>query len=123
MKFLSAAQEKAYHSALKRRYKAVAFDIDGTLTELSRWTIPETLCTMLNALPPDVPLAFCTGRPMDYIRTKLTHICASAADPEAARKRWYVLAENGGVGYAYKPRKKNYDRFLEILWPNSTASL
>lgn len=117
MKFLSAAQEKAYKAALKHRYKAVAFDIDGTLTELSRWTIPESLCAVLNCLPKSVPLAFCTGRALDHIKGKMEHIFKDAPDAEQQRKRWHVLAENGGAAYSWNARKKTYESFLQVPWP------
>lgn len=122
MKFLSAAQEKAYKAALKHRYKAVAFDIDGTLTEISRWRIPETLCAVLNNLPADIPLAFCTGRSMEHIQKKLTHIFKDAPDPDIQRKRWHILSENGGAAYTWNPRKKDYDKFLDVVWPDSVIT-
>lgn len=122
MKFLSAAQEKATAAALKHRYKAVAFDIDGTLTELSRWTIPDTLCAVLNNLPREVPLAFCTGRSMEHIQGKLTHIFKNASDSDLQRKRWHILAENGGAGYTWNTRKKDYDKFLDVIWPSAVIT-
>lgn len=122
MKFLSAAQGKAYKAALKHRYKAVAFDIDGTLTEFSRWTVPESLCTVLNNLPPEVPLALCTGRSKPDIDKKIDHIFKNSSNPEVQRKRWHLLAENGGAGYSWNPRKKDYDCFMEVAWPNSVIT-
>ncbi|MEK9159965.1 MAG: HAD family hydrolase [Patescibacteria group bacterium] len=122
MNFLSPAQEKATHAALKRHYKAVAFDIDGTLTELSRWTIPETLCEVLNSLPREVPLAFCTGRSMEHIQGKLAHIFKKAPDEDVQRKRWHILSENGGAGFTWNPRKKDYEKFLDVTWPNSVIT-
>lgn len=122
MKFLSAAQEKATAAALKHHYKAVAFDIDGTLTELSRWTIPDTLCAVLNNLPREVPLAFCTGRSMEHIQGKLTHIFKNASDADIQRKRWHILAENGGAGYTWNTRKKDYDKFLDVTWPSAVIT-
>lgn len=119
MNFLSLAQEKATRAALKRRYKAVAFDIDGTLTEISRWIIPETLCNTLNNLPQEVPLAFCTGRSIEHIKGKLAHIFKYAKNPALQQKRWYILAENGGAGYSWNPRKKDYEKFLDVAWPNA----
>lgn len=122
MKFLSPAQEEATQKALKHRYKAVAFDIDGTLTELSRWIIPESLCKVLNDLPLDVPLAFCTGRAVDHIKGKLAHIVDYAVNPKEQQLRWSILAENGGAGYFWNPKKKNYDRFFEVPWPDSVIT-
>ena len=122
MNFNSAAQEKAYELAIKRKYKAIAFDIDGTLTELSRFTIPASLCGVLNALDKNIPLAFCTGRPLSYIQSKLKHVCDDAPYPDAERKRWYILAENGGAGYAYKAAKRVYQSFFEVPWPDKVIT-
>ncbi|MFA4814732.1 MAG: HAD-IIB family hydrolase [Candidatus Gracilibacteria bacterium] len=122
MKFLSIAQEKATHAAMKRKYKAVVFDIDGTLTELSRWLIPGTLCAALNNLPPAVPLAFCTGRSIEHIKGKLLHIFKYAKNPELQQKRWHILAENGGAGYTYNPRKKDYEKFFNVTWPDAVIT-
>ena len=122
MNFLSPAQEKATRAALKHRYQAVAFDIDGTLTELSRWIIPASLCQTLNGLPHSVQLAFCTGRSIEHIKGKLEHIFAHCSDDELQRRRWHILAENGGAGYSWNPRKKTYDKFLDILWPDSVIT-
>ncbi len=117
MEFLSAAQEKATRRALQKRYKAVAFDIDGTLTALGRWIIPHSLRQTLLSLPKNIPLAFCTGRSFDHIKGKLAHITEKAKDEEAERKRWSVLAENGGACYEYHPRKKDHELFYEVSWP------
>lgn len=119
MKFLSPAQEEATKNALTHRYKAVAFDIDGTLTELSRWIIPESLCKVLNNLPLDLPLAFCTGRAVDHIQAKLDHIFDYATNADEQRLRWAILSENGGAGYLWNPKKVDYERFFEVPWPNS----
>lgn len=119
MNFLSAAQEQAYHSALKRKYKAVALDVDGTLTPLARWIIPHSLRETLLDLPLKLPLALATGRPFDYIKPKLAHLCESAKDPESEYKRWTILTENGGAGYTYHPHKKDFEAFFEVPWPDS----
>lgn len=119
--------------ALKRKYKAVAFDIDGTLTPFGRWMIPGTLRDTLLAIPKNIPLAFCTGRHFDHIRGKLEHICEMAADPETELKRWYILSENGGAAYEYKPgaagrnskpqeSNDDFKMFFEVPWPRQIIS-
>ena len=122
MKFHSPAQEKALARALQKKYKAVAFDIDGTLTHFGRWVIPSSLRETLLSLPKTIPLAFCTGRSYDHIVKKLNHICETAADPIAEHKRWYVLAENGGACYEYKSKKKSHELFHEVHWPTQLIS-
>ena len=101
---------------MKRRYKAVAFDVDGTLTEFCKFQIPKYLQETLNDLPKDLPLALCTGRPLTFIHRKLDAICDHAGDPQAERQRWFVMAENGGAGYFYK--NGDYLPFFQRTWPD-----
>lgn len=117
MKFLSAAQEAAYKKALQHSYKAIAFDIDGTLTEFARFTIPDSMMMALNALPPQLPLLLCTGRPFEFIKGKINNIIRHAQDPEAARKQWTIIADNGGSAYTYNEKKDDYEALFHVPWP------
>lgn len=121
MPYHSIAQEKAaaavFKRAGKRSFKGIVFDIDGTLTPLSRWVIPSSLCKMLTGLPSSVHLALCTGRAFDDIQLRLAHICQSAFDSHREQKRWALLAENGGVGYIQDPYHSKYTTFFEVAWP------
>lgn len=119
MQFHNVAQEKAYQHAMKRQYKAIAFDIDGTLTPFGRWIIPESLRDTLLSIPQNIPLALCTGRPLDYIKRQLKHICESGANPEREMQRWFVLSENGGAGFHFNLKKKDFDSFFKLEWPSA----
>jgi hydroxymethylpyrimidine pyrophosphatase-like HAD family hydrolase len=96
--------------------------VDGTLTKLSRFIIPSELSRTLANIPPNIPRALCTGRPLQHITTQLEHICSHAPDPAAEHARWWIFAENGGIGYRWNPRKKEYTPFYEIPWPSEKAS-
>ncbi len=111
-------QSVALKRALHHPFKAVAFDMDGTLTKLSRFLIPSDLAATLITIPPQIPRALCTGRPLEYIHTQLEHICSHAPDPAAELERWWIFAENGGIGYHWNSRKKEYQSFYEIPWPS-----
>jgi HAD superfamily hydrolase (TIGR01484 family) len=113
------AQKKAYKKALQTPVKAVAFDVDGTLTNFCRFTIPNTLVETLNEIPLHIPLAICTGRPVDFIKGKIDQICGNFTEQ---RERWYVIAENGGAGYVYNSKTGKYDEFFKAAWPEEIIS-
>ncbi len=118
MKFNSPAQQDAYEDALKSPYKAVFFDIDGTLTPFSRFLIPQSLIDTLVKIPKDVQLIVCSGRLLQYMQGKLDHIFNCSDDPEAERKRWHVIANNGSESYVYNAEKDQYDLIRRVPWPD-----
>lgn len=98
--------------------KAIAFDVDGTLTHRGRFTIPEHLLKTLTSIPKQVPLALCTGRPLDYLGDVIDTICDASDNPKAERKRWHLLCENGAAGFYYNEAKDQYESFFENPWPS-----
>lgn len=120
MNFLNTAQEIAWHRAVQQNYKAVAFDVDGTLTPFCSWVIPQSLRETLRALPADLSLALCSGRSFEYVQHVLDEIFEDEDKDaiEEQRKRWFLICENGGVGYVYNERTKDYEVFFEVPWPS-----
>ncbi|MFA5855408.1 MAG: hypothetical protein WC846_03970 [Candidatus Gracilibacteria bacterium] len=114
---LKVARQKAFEEALAHSYKAVAFDVDGTLTHFARFIVPHFMREALVAIPERIPKAFCTGRPINHIESHLEHICSAAADPLKEKKLWVAITENGGAGYSYHPKKGDYEPFFKIPWP------
>lgn len=123
MKFKSKDQVRAYKKAMARDYKALAFDVDGTLTTFAKFTIPDTLLSTLEQIPLEIPLVLCTGRPIDFIHNKMDSICNSTRNPEEQRRRWWIIAENGGAGYFYNGKKEEYEQFFEVKWPNEQIEM
>ncbi len=121
MNFHSAAQKEAHEAALKHLFKAVAFDVDGTLTHFARFTIPTFMAEALVKIPSNIPRAICTGRDLRFIHTQLLHICAHSLNPDKEIERWSVFAENGGVGYHWNARKKDFEPWFEIPWPKTPS--
>jgi hydroxymethylpyrimidine pyrophosphatase-like HAD family hydrolase len=103
---------------MNKSYLSAAFDVDGTLTEFGKWSIPKELLFALAEIPLHVPLVLCTGRPLKYIHKKIDLIVETSANPEAERKRWSVICENGGAAYSYNPKTKSYEMFFEAPWPD-----
>ncbi len=117
MSFHSHVQKKAYQKALQDPLKAVAFDVDGTLTHFSRFIIPRSLAEVLVQIPPHIPRAICTGRELQFIHSQLKHICSHAENPQEERKRWVIFLENGALAYEWDEDKQDYKSFLEVPWP------
>lgn len=111
MKFNSPEQEKAYHKAINHKFKAAAFDIDGTLTKLAHTTIPKKLLLKLGEVASQIPFMICSGRDIDHIKLKVVTICGTRAH------NFFIVSENGGATYAYDCKKKSYKLIFEIPWP------
>lgn len=111
MKFHSPEQEKAYHKALKHKFKAAAFDIDGTLTKLAHTTIPKKLLLKLVETAKKIPLAICSGRDIDHIKNKFTDLTKSS-------KAFFIISENGGAAHLYNSKTKSYTQLFSIPWPD-----
>lgn len=114
---LPAAQEAALKKALQHPFKAVAFDVDGTLTHFARFVIPTFMAEALVKIPEGIPRAICTGRDLRFIHTQLLHICSHSLNPDEELKRWWIFAENGGVGYRWNSHKKDFEQCFEVPWP------
>lgn len=117
MKFNSKDQARAHEKAMKRDYKAVAFDVDGTITEFAKFSIPDYLLETMEKIPLDIQLVICTGRPLDFIKNKMDKICNFTQNPEEQRRRWWIVSENGGAGYYYDAQSEGYVQFYNIDWP------
>ena len=101
-------QEKAYKQAMKRKYKAVAFDVDGTLTHFGRFIIPPSLGRVIDEL--EIPVVICTGRRLDYLIGELEHIIH--------KPKRFAFCENGCTGYKYDFENEKFIRIYEIPWPS-----
>jgi HAD superfamily hydrolase (TIGR01484 family) len=108
MQFISKAQEKAYAQAMKRKYKAVAFDVDGTLTHFGRFLIPPSLGRVLEELP--IPIAICSGRRLDYLIGELEFIIH--------KPNRFAFCENGCIGYKYDYENEKFKKIYEVPWPS-----
>lgn len=123
MKFNSPAQEKAYIKAIKHKFKAVAFDIDGTLTNLAKITIPQKLLIKLGDLIGKVPIAICSGRDIDHIKNKVEQICSASYKEKSGREKYFVICENGASSYAFNCKTNEYKEIFRIPWPDEVISM
>lgn len=115
----SSTAPRLLQKALKRPFKAVAFDVDGTLTHFARFTIPSFMAEALVKIPPHIPRAICTGRDLRFIHTQLLHICSHSTNPEKELERWWIFAENGSVGYRWNKKKKDFEPWFVVPWPKT----
>lgn len=110
MKFNSQEQEAAYRRAMSHAYKAVAFDIDGTLTKLGNLRIPRKLSEKLGELAGKLPFIICSGRDIEHIKLKIHAI--------TGRKKYFIVCENGGAGYVYDCKSSAHKQLFEVIWPD-----
>lgn len=115
---LSSAQTKAIKAAMKKKYRVAAFDIDGTLTHLAKFSIPGSLVHALANLPGHIPLVICTGRDVEHVQGKLAHICDADPENHDHRSRWYIICENGGATYSFNCKDGEVKKIFEIKWPS-----
>lgn len=116
MRFNSAAQEKAYKSAMSHVFKAAAFDIDGTLAEFGQSVIPEYLQEKLASFPQNFPIAICSGRDTHSIIQKLSEIHA-LTEKYHKKSKFYIIAENGGEAYLHDFKTEKSTEIFKIYWP------
>lgn len=120
MRFNSDAQEQEYKKAMKRTFKAAAFDIDGTLTELGRPGIPEYLEEAFAALPSDFPLAICSGRDLAHIQKKILEI-QHKNEYYRQKEEFFIFSENGCHGHVYDAKKDKFKELFRLKWPDDTV--
>lgn len=135
MKFNSKGQENAYHKAIKRSFKAAAFDIDGTLTKLAKLHIPHKLLLKLGELAAKVPFIICSGRDIEHIKGKVKSICgaiesdsqildgAANLKRKKSLRKIYVVCENGGSAFRYDCKTNSYSPLFEIPWPDKIITV
>ena len=117
LKAFEATKSIVLDLALKRKYRAVAFDLDGTLTEFSKFTITKEARKAIRKIPENVQLIVCTGRPLPYIKEKLKEIGLPF-------KRWILISNNGGVIYFPGTKGKNphdFQIWKEFPWPDDVS--
>jgi len=93
-----------------KMFKAIMFDVDGTLTELGERYIPEFLEKRLREIiEMEMPVAVCSGRHHpDAILNRLGNMY-----PE----KWTLFAENGACGYSFD--NGEWKEFYRVAWPYS----
>ena len=72
------------------KYKVLAFDIDGTLTNSRKEITPETRAAILRAADMGCTIVIATGRPPQGVVRYVNEL-------ELPDKEGYVLALNGGL--------------------------
>ena len=102
---------------MTKPYSALAFDVDGTLTPFGRFTLAKEMKQSLQNIPLQVPLALCTGRPLDYAIHKIEELLEGSADFAAQKARWTLLCDNGASGYIWDSSTQKYESFFSEPWP------
>ncbi len=102
--------------------KAIAFDVDGTLTEFGAWSIPLELRKTLANLPIEIELALCSGRPLFRQKERLQEILDASPNPEAQRHRWTLITDNGCTANRWNESIQDWSPLFELKWPEEKIS-
>jgi hydroxymethylpyrimidine pyrophosphatase-like HAD family hydrolase len=95
-----------------KMFKAIMFDVDGTLTKLGTRYVPEDLEAQLRkVIESGIPVAVCSGRHHpDAILNRLGNMY-----PE----KWTLFAENGACGYKFDGG--SWQEFYRVAWPSDVV--
>ena len=115
-------QREAFENAMQRKYAAVMFDLDGTLTEREQLFFPDLLKEKLVEIILKNPLAICTARGRGFPEERIAELLNISPDPKATKRNWYFLLENGSLGYFYNEEKEDYEEFYRVSWPDDKIS-
>lgn len=116
-------QLEFFKELMSKKYKAAAFDVDGTLTEIAEHGIPDFISEALVKLALQFPIAICTGRRLEHAVTKIDALYKAGLDIEFIKSRIYMLCENGSIGYFYDLKRAEYIEFYRIQYPYSRAHM
>ena len=94
-------------------------DVDGTLTDQKKETIPDYLGRFLADFSETTPLAICTGRRLDLLTSKMDPVWKHAKDLNRCKKNWMFFCENGAIGYEYDAELNDYRDFYSVNFPFS----
>lgn len=102
-------------------YKAAMFDFDGTVTADGVYRPTHEMVDALVALAHKMPIAFCTGRQLESFEKRAMTAIVEEVSPEERAKffeNFYLIAENGSIGYDYNPEKEEFEEFYRSKWPD-----
>lgn len=112
---------KKFQKAIAQPYKAIMFDIDGTLVVRGTKVLPREIIPTLTEISEKFPVAFCSGRlimlPKDFIEEMVKY----AKNPEKVRQNWFIVCENGCTSFYYDLQKKEYVQWHEEPWPKKIS--
>jgi hydroxymethylpyrimidine pyrophosphatase-like HAD family hydrolase len=102
-------------------YKAAMFDFDGTVTADGVYRPTHEMVSALVDLAHKMPVAFCTGRQLESFEKRAMVAIVEEVSPEERVKffeNFYLIAENGSIGYDYNQDKLEFEEFYREKWPD-----
>lgn len=103
-------------------FKAAMFDFDGTITEKGVYYPSQEMADVLVNLANKMPIAFCTGRQLESFERHGLAILLEEIDEkkrEGFLKNLHLMAENGSMGYYFKPETQKFEEFYRAKWPSN----
>ncbi|NIA01826.1 MAG: hypothetical protein GWP15_00410 [Nitrospirae bacterium] len=102
-------------------YKAAMFDFDGTVTSDGVYRLTHEMVDALVKLAHKMPIAFCTGRQLESFEKRAMSAIVEEVSPDEKSKffeNFFLIAENGSMGYDYNPDKGEFEEFYRSKWPD-----
>ncbi|MFH1534030.1 MAG: hypothetical protein ABID64_03800 [Nitrospirota bacterium] len=102
-------------------YKAAMFDFDGTVTPDGVYRPTHEMVDALVKLAHKMPIAFCTGRQLESFEKRAMSAIVEEVSPDEKAKffeNFFLIAENGSVGYHYNTERNEFEEFYRSKWPD-----
>lgn len=112
---------KRFQKAIAQPYKAIMFDIDGTLVVRGTKELPRKIIPKLTEISEKLPVAFCSGRRIMLPRDFIDQMAKRSKNPQKLRQNWFIVCENGCTSFYYDPQKKDYVQWHEEPWPKKIS--
>ena len=114
---LEEQRKRSFAEALERLYVGCVFDVDGTLKARGEKFIPAFMLDNLAKLSMQIPMALSTGRNLHLAYEKIAPVFTHADDPVYCQLNWFLICENGSIGYYYEQVEKKYKEMYRVAYP------
>lgn len=114
---LEEQRKQQFSEALQREYVGCVFDVDGTLKERGEKFIPAFMLDTLAKMSMQIPMALSTGRNLHLAYEKIAPVFTHAGDPIFCQLNWFLICENGAIGYYFEQVEKKYKEMYRVAYP------
>ncbi|MFC1750174.1 hypothetical protein ACFL2V_15345 [Pseudomonadota bacterium] len=114
---LEEQRKQKFNEALEREYVGCLFDVDGTLKARGERAIGAIMLEKLAQLSIQSPMAVCTGRNLNLSYEKVATIFNHSSDPLYCQTNWFMICENGAIGYYFEQVDKVYKEMYRVPYP------
>ena len=114
---LEEQRKQQFLKALDREYVGCVFDVDGTLKARGEDVIPAAMLDTLAKLSMQIPMAIASGRNLQLAYEKIAPVFTHAQDPLYCQLNWFLICENGAIGYYFEQVDRKYKEMYRVPYP------